>query len=882
MILLSLALSAKPTTVVDNTMRLREITAAYVERDRLDIDGKLTEQVWQSAEWQSGFHQRNPNDGQPETYPTEFCVLYDDEYLYIGARAFDPEPDKITAILTRRDEYTESDWMYVSIDSYNDNRTAFEFGLNAAGVKHDLRRYDDNSMDASWDANWEGKAKINSNGWSAEWRIPFRELRFTSTDKMQWGLQFYRELPRHENELSVWSYWGQSEEGFVSHYGSLKGLNNVKSQRPLYVAPYFASSTKVSEDLVSGVHPDKYDFLSNIGGDIRYSSPNGLTLNATINPDFGQVEADPADYNLTEFETYFSEKRPFFMEGSNIFNFALGFGDGDNSANTLFYSRRIGRAPQGRADTDDNKELVDIQQPEITNIISAAKLAGKTANGLSVGVLEAVTAEEFTTVYYGDDSEDKQVIEPLTNYHLTRVQQDFNEGQTSIGGIFTAVNRRLDKTNLEHLHSQAYTGGFDIDHEFLDRKYGFLGALSFSHVRGDTLAIQQTQLSSARYFQREKAPHIEYDPQRTYLSGYAVKAIATKNTGHIRAAGGVVAYSPGFEVNDMGFLNSVDNINQFTWMQYYQWESNKLFRSYRINFNQWTNYDFSGLRKVLGGNINANATFNNSWSVGGGINHNWPGMNVFFNRGGAPIYVAPSTNGWLWLNTDNRKDLVFYTFGQRYQSVDDVKSYSIEEQVTWRPRHNLQLEADVSYNRLDDTWAWVGRKTDSDGNTHYIWSDMLNQTFAIEFRADLTLTNNLSVQFYGQPFFTTGDFFNLKEVVDADNPNIDERFDPLTEADYNLTRDADGNYYYRIDRVDENDTPYNLYGYTDYNFKQFRSNLVVRWEYATGSALYLVWSQGYTNYELFKVFDVKNDTRTLFNDVGTNVLMLKVSHTFNI
>ncbi|MFH1851916.1 MAG: DUF5916 domain-containing protein [Candidatus Neomarinimicrobiota bacterium] len=879
--ILSILVIAKPGTEYD-AGRLRKTVATYISDGKITVNGELQEPVWQTGIWQGNLIQRNPNDGTPETYSTEFCVLYDNEYLYIGARARDPEPDKITAILTRRDEYTESDWMYVSIDSYNDNRTAFEFGLNAAGVKHDIRRYDDESMDESWDAIWDGEAEINSDGWSAEWRIPFRELRFTSTEQMQWGLQFYRELPRHENELSVWSYWAQSEEGFVSHYGNLSGLNNVKSQRPLYVAPYFAGSNKVSDNLVSDVHPEKYDILSNVGGDVRYSSPNGLTLNATINPDFGQVESDPADYNLTEFETYFSEKRPFFMEGSNIFNFALGFGDGDNSSNTLFYSRRIGRAPQGSANTDDSKDLVDIQQPEITNIISAAKLTGKTANGLSMGVLEAVTAEEHTTVYYGDESKDKQVVEPLTNYHLTRVQQDFNEGQTSVGGIFTSVNRRLDDTNMDFLHSQAYTGGIDIDHEFLDRKYGFLGAVSFSHVRGDTLAIQQTQLSSARYFHREEAPHIEYDPERTSLSGFAVKAIGTKNTGHLRAAGGVVAYSPGFEINDMGFLNSVDNINQFAWAQYFQWEPKKIFRSYRINFNQWTNYDFSGLRKVLGGNINANGTFNNSWSMGGGINHNWEGMNVSFNRGGPPIYVAPSTNGWLWVNTDSRKNLIFYTYGQRYVSVDNVKSFYIEEDVTWRPRHNLQLEAEISYNQLDDTWSWIGRATDNDGNTHYIWSDMLQQTLALEFRADLTLTNNLSVQFYGQPYFTAGDFFNLKEVIDADNPDINERFDPLNEEDWDLQQDDDGVYRYYIDRVDEDDTPYKLSGYKNFNYKQFRSNLVVRWEYATGSALYLVWSQGYTNYELFKEFDVQKDLNTLFKDIGTNVFMVKLSHTFNI
>ncbi|MBC8402918.1 MAG: hypothetical protein H8E14_15640 [Candidatus Marinimicrobia bacterium] len=266
--------------------------------------------------------------------------------------------------------------MYVSIDSYNDNRTAFEFGLNAAGVKHDIRRYDDNNMDENWDAIWDGNAEINHQGWSAEWRIPFRELRFTSAKEMEWGLEVYRELPRFNNELSVWSYWSQSDEGFVSQYGSLKGLQGIKAQRPLYIIPYVANQTDISDNLVTPIHEENYDSFFNLGGDVRYSSPFGLTLNASLNPDFGQVEADPADYNLTEFETYFAEKRPFFMEGANILRFPLGFGDGDLQSNSLFYSRRIGRTPQGYAIDDTSKNTITVEEPNVVHILGAAKITG--------------------------------------------------------------------------------------------------------------------------------------------------------------------------------------------------------------------------------------------------------------------------------------------------------------------------------------------------------------------------------------------------------------------------------------------------------------------------------------------------------------------------
>ncbi len=879
--MLSFLSATNPSVSRTDSNRLRELSASYIQDQKMEINGALAETAWQSGEWQTGLTQRNPNDGQPETYQTEFCVLFDDEYLYIGARAHDPEPEKISAILTRRDNYTESDWMYVSLDSYNDNRTAFEFGLNAAGVQHDIRRFDDDNVDWNWDAAWDGNAEINAIGWTAEWRIPFRELRFSSAEEMIWGLQFYRELPRHNNELSVWSYWSQGDEGFVSQYGSLNGLNNVKTQRPLYVAPYFAGRSDISDDLITPVHENNYDLFSRIGGDIRYSSPIGLTLNGTINPDFGQVEADPADYNLTEFETYFSEKRPFFMEGANILRFALGFGDGDMQSNSLFYSRRIGRAPQGWLDYDDDKTDVDTEEPELTNIISAVKITGKTPGGLSIGVMEAVTAEESGTVYYDDDSEDSNVIEPLTNYLLTRFQQDFNEGETTVGGILTAVNRKLDGTGIDYLHSGAYTGGIDIDHDFLDHNYNLQGAIAFSHVTGDTTALQYTQDRAGRYFSRVDADHLEYDPAATSLSGYSIKTVVSKQAGHLRGALGSVAYSPGLEINDLGFLRNVDNINQFVWLQYFQWEPGKLFRQYRINFNQWSNRNFDGLITNVGGNINMHFTFNNSWSWGYGINKSFGGYDTDFNRGGPALRVSPSINGWSYMNTDQRKDLAFSFFGHYFSSEDNVIGWSVDPEVTWRPRQNLQFSADIGYNQLDDTWAWIG--SDSDGDkTHYIWASMLQKTLSMTFRADLTISTKLSLQYYAQPYITAGEFFDFMEVADPNNDEYNKRFDKFAENEITIETDSDGDYYYSIDRVGTGDTPYTVYGNNDFNYKQFRSNLVLRWEYITGSVLYLVWSQGYTNFEYFRKFDYARDQRTLFDDVGTNVLMIKVSHTFNI
>lgn len=859
-------------------MRFREARAFNIQADKIIVDGKLDEDIWQKGYWESSFIQRDPNDGAPETYKTEFCVLYDAEYLYVGARAWDPEPQKISAILSRRDNDSQSDWMYVSIDSYNDNRTAFEFGLNAAGVKRDVRRFDDTNSDEDWDAVWDGDVNIDADGWTAEWRIPFRELRFTSGDNMEWGFQMGRVLPRHNSELSVWSYWSHSDEGFVSHYGTLNGLKNIAVKNPVYVAPYVAGQAAVSQNLINPVHADNYDLMSNVGADIRYSSPKGLTLNATINPDFGQVEADPADFNLTEFETYFSEKRPFFMEGGNILRFHLGFGDGDLQNNNLFYSRRIGRAPQGYVPEDENKEIAAYAYPEMTNILGAAKLTGKTKKGLSVGIMEAVTTVEKGSIIYEDGSQDKATIEPLSNYWLSRLQQDFNEGKTSVGGIVTAVNRKLDATGIDYLHRAAYAGGIDIDHEFLDRKYSFQGALAFSHVRGDTTAIQATQQSSARYFQRVDADYLDYDPLKTSLSGSALKAILIKNTGHIRAATGGVAYSPGFEINDMGFLTQVDNILQFFWMQYYLWDGMKYLRTFRINFNQWSNWNYGGERRSLGGNINMHFDFNNNYGGGFGINKGWGGLDPSLNRGGPAMQTPEYWNVWGYMYSDGRKSLSCQLSGYYFKNADNICSYDIEPGITWRPKQNIQLTAELEYDVLKDTWAWIGIAEDENGMDQYIWSSLNQETISMVLRADLTITPELSIQYYAQPFVTAGEYFDFMRVNDPYAGDYNIRFSKFCDR---ISYDAAAGEYV-IDKGQDGNEDYRFSGNTDFNYKQFRSNLVLRWEYLTGSVIYLVWSQGFSDYENFQPFDVQRDIRTLFNRDGDNVFMVKVSHMLNL
>ncbi len=856
----------------------RSASAYQLNGSKITVDGRLNENIWDEVPRQGEFLQRNPEDGAPASQETEFSVAYDDEYLYVGVHAFDDNPSEIISILTRRDESSPSDWVYISIDSYYDRRTAFEFGLNAAGVKQDLRRYDDDNADFDWEAVWEGAVAHDPQGWTAEFAIPFRELRFNSGAELTWGLNVYRELPRNDNELAIWSHWSHEETGFVSNYGTLTGLSGVQAKQPLYISPYILGQTGAND--VSITESSAYESLGNIGADIRKSFDLGLTFSGTINPDFGQVEADPAEFNLTEFETYFREKRPFFMEGGNILNFSLGFGDGGQSSNSLFYSRRIGRAPRGGVIYEQD-DVATVDTPDRTRILAAGKLTGKLENGLSIGLMSAQTAEERATVGYGDGSSSQNVIEPATSYFLTRIQQDYREGQTTLGGIFTATRRSLDDTGMEWMRENAYTTGIDFDHNFNDRTYLLSTALAYSFVQGSQESITRTQRHPARYFQRTDADYLSVDSNATSLSGYGGKLIFGKTGGKLNAFTGITATSPGFEVNDLGFIRSVDDIGQFIWVGYRHWEPNDLFLNYSVNLNQWASWTFGGERKSLGSNVNGNATLKNNWRIGGGLNRNIGGVATYHLRGGPSIQGPDNFNTWMYLASDGRKSVSASVSGNYFVNGDDVKSINLSPSLSWRPKKNISLSLGPNFRIMDDSWAWITSAADSIGGTHYIFSGMQQNQTSLTFRADVTLSTTLSLQYYTQAFLTAGDYHDFIEVDDHTAKDFDKRFSPIPDDIVSLDSygalggvdfDQDGT----MDYVPTS------YVYSDFNYKQLTSNLVLRWEYSTGSVMYLVWSRGASAYDPTWKYDPGEDLQSLINLDADNIFLLKINKLLNI
>jgi len=860
---------------------MRETRAVRIIDEQITIDGVLDESFWATSLTNSDFFQRDPVEGEPASEKTAFSIAYDDHFLYIGVMAFTNDIAGIRKILSRRDHESPSDWLYVSIDSYNDNRTAFEFGLNPSGVKRDLRRFDDENWDDNWDAIWEGKSSINHDGWSAEFKIPLRELRFDEGNDQTWGLQVNRYIAKN-NEDDYWTYWSKDESGWVRHYGDLTGLEGIPKQDRLQVSPYYTTSYDRYDEYINPTHADNFDILSTVGADIKFGVTNNLTLDMSLNPDFGQVEADPAELNISGFESYFSERRPFFIEGGNIFNFNLGFGDGDQSMNTLFYTRRIGRSPHEWAGTEDS--LYYATNPSATRILGAAKLSGKTSSGVSIGVLEAITAKEQATVKYVDGTIDKYTVEPLTNYTVTRLQKDFNDGKTTIGGMATSTNRKLSDHDpqLNWLHTNAYSGGFDFSHIFKDDEYMVVGVVSGTHVDGDTSAIQNTQLASNHYFQRPDADHLNYDPSATSLEGYSHMISIMRIKGDFRGAIGEWTYSPGFEANDLGFHRDVDSKIRFIWLAMRENDPGKYIRNYQVNYNLWQGESFGGEPLSLGGNINGNVTTSNYIRLNGGINMELPTYHRTVLWGGPTVKNDKMYNLRWFVGSDNRKKVNVAVNGWKGGNTSNTYWNGLWGDVQWRATEYLSLVLSTEYNKMHDTWvSWYDYQpttNEQTGEEDYILATFDRNTVSSTLQIDYTIAPNLTLQFYGSPFITAGRYHSFKTVVDFHADDFDKRvmhFDDdqmvYNEDDevWQIDSDSDGTVNYYIDNQ-------------DFNYKAFNSNLVLRWEYKPGSIFYFVWARGQSDYISDGSYNLNKDFNDLMGLNSNDILLIKFNYMFNI
>jgi hypothetical protein len=838
------------------------------------IDGHLSDPVWDTVEWSGDFIQRVPYDGEKPSQETAVKILYDDENLYVGIRAFDTEPKKIEKRLARRD-YFAGDWVEINIDSYFDHRTAFSFTITAAGVKGDEAVTNNGDRwDSSWNPVWYARTKSDDQGWTAEMKIPFSQLRFADKAKHVWGIQFNRLLFRKE-ERSSWQYIPRDAPGWVHLFGELHGLEGIKTKRQVELLPYTVGKYQTFEKETG--NPFATGSLGNFAGglDGKIGVTSDLTLDFTINPDFGQVEADPSEVNLTAFETFFSEKRPFFIEGKNITNFQVTGGDGSFSSDNLFYSRRIGRAPHHYPDTGAD-EYVDM--PTSTNIIAAAKLTGKTKKGWSIGLLESITSKETAEIDYLGDRR-RETVEPFTNYLALRIQKDYRKGDTRIGGMFTATNRNIRDAQVDFLHSAAYTGGIDFFHTWKEKTYYISVNTVFSHVRGSKEAILETQQSSLRYFQRPDADHVSLDPDRNSLTGHGgTIGLGKDGKGHFRYSGGLTWRSPGLELNDMGYLRAADRAMQWTWLGYTIWKPFSIFRSFNLNLNQYQGWDFGGAHIFNGGNMNFYTQFKNYWGFNAGLEREVEAFSNDLLRGG-PAFVYPGGwNHWFGIHTDQRKKIVFEFDGSFYWGDDrSIRTKGFETGVILHPNNalSISLYPSLSWNKRQLQYV---NTIDYNNESRYILASIDQKTFALTFRLDFSVTPDLTIQFYGQPFISAGKYFDFKRITNPKADQFSDRFHIFSGSE--IGYDADEELY----RFDEDGD--GIYDYTvpqpNFNFLQFRSNLVVRWEYKPGAALYLVWSQERTGGSSLGDFSFSHDIRDLFDVKPHNVFLIKFTYLFNI
>lgn len=833
----------------------------------LKIDGHLDEPEWREAVTLGDFTQRYPKDGVPSPSKTRFAIYYDDRAIYVGVWADDPEPDQIRALLTRRDLDSAADAVAVGIDSYHDRRTAYVFQLNAAGVQRDMLLFDDANVDDSWDAVWSGAAAITATGWTAEFCIPLSQLRFADDGSHEWGLQVQRLVGR-TSEQSTWAPWARSSPEIVSHFGVVDGITGLKPSRRLELLPY--ATAGLALEPVDAGDPVNHHRNGRYGAglDVKYGLGPAFTLSATINPDFGQVEADPSTINLTANELFFAEKRPFFLEGVDLFKLPIGVGD--NSSEGVFYSRRIGAAP---AEPDVAYDY--LHQPPSTTIYGAAKLTGKTKSGWSVGVFDAVTGQEHAA-YSDPDGTHDAIVSPLTNYAMARVKRDLRDGKTTVGVAATAVDRSLAGTPLvSELHDQAYTGSAQVSHRFAHNAWQADLTIVGSYVHGSEEAIARTQQLQRHLFQRPDATHLHFDPHRTSLAGYAVTGSIGQfgDTKHWRYGLGFDARSPGLELNDMGFQRIADHALAFLWMQYRDDDPNDYVLNWQANHDIFAISDFSPELATYGYECNAHVQLLSFWHVNAGCNFNRSPWSFGALRGGPALRGTEDLNGFMNVTSDTRKPVwAQVNANLDYDPIGGGISGGVDLGATIQARPNLDIFLGPSWSSRTDPLQYVSEVDDAvNGTPHYIFGAIDQTTLGMTVRVNWTFSPRLALQAYAQPFIATGRYGEFKDV---DNPHAKafaDRFHTFSGREW---REQDGTVF-----VDRNGDGVEEISFSNpnFDFRQMRSTVVLRWEYRPGSNLFAIWSHGQTASDDARLA-LAHDLSLLARAPAENIVMVKANY----
>ena len=812
------------------TSSVATIQAVHADRPPV-IDGKDDDDVWRNTPAVEDFREFQPHENGDPRFRTAVRVAYDAHHFYVFIRAYDPRPDSILTLLARRDVRPSTDQLKIIVDSYHDRRTGYEFCVSPSGVKRDYAIFDDGNEDQAWDAVWDAGTKVDSLGWTAEFSIPLSQMRF-APGTTTFGFGVWRDIERYTERVS-WPVYRRSQSGLSSQLGEVTGLEGLANPAKLELAPY-----TVAKSVPLGVHVQDAQFSA--GVDLKYSLTSNLTLAATVNPDFGQVEADPSVLNLSAFETRFQERRPFFVEGTGIFQLDINCSVVNCNGENLFYSRRIGRSP-----TLGN-QYGDARSPTATTILAAGKLTGRLPGGLTVGGIEAVTAREVGTL--------GRTIEPATSFTALRTQQDFRKGQSTVGLMVTAVNRDLDQWTTDALRKNAYVAAMDLRHRFAGGKYEVAAKLDWSRVSGSPASITRTQVSPVHNYQRPDGS-LTVDSAATSLTGDAEELFIRKLGGSlIRFESAYQRRSPGFEVNDLGILFQADQQSWNTWGSLNFRKPGKFAREAYWNFNWWQYWTNDGLPTERAANTNVHIGLKNHWWVhaGGTVGQLGGVLCDRCARGGPAVRRDPYLSPWFGIAGDGRMKIIPYLWFNYWRGDGGRSEYrGISPSVDVRVASRLTGSVGVNVSRNRDDWQFYSAVEQA--GTHYTFAHLLQYTKSVNLRVDYTISPELSVQLYASPFVSKGTFTNQRELANPRAADYDDRFQPFGGGPLG-----------------------------GFNVKEFRSNLVVRWEYRPGSTLFLVWTQGRNHNDPTQgIGSFKDDLDALFAAYPHNTFLIKASYWLN-
>jgi hypothetical protein len=801
--------------------------------------------------------QREPNEGAAPSQRTAVRVAYDDGSVYIAAELFDSAPDSIRAQLARRDTYVNADRFTVFLDPYHDRRTGFYFAVNAAGTMYDGTLYNDDWDEDTWDGVWEAKTRRTSGGWAVEMRIPYSQLRFQQKADHVWGINFKREIARH-NEADYLTFTPKNGSGFVSRFRELGGIRGVTPPRRLEVMPYVTAKAEFLQRGAGDPFNDGSRYSPGMGADLKFGIGSNLTVDATVNPDFGQVEADPAVVNLTDGETFFDEKRPFFIEGANIFSFGSGGANNNwgfnNPSPDFFYTRRIGRTPQlARGAPDDGYASTT----QFAHILGAAKLSGKIGDW-SLGTMSALTKREHTSLVDGGGARWEEEAEPFTYYGVARTLKEFNKGAQGLGFLATSVLRDPGSAmTRDNLTSSAFA--FAVDGWTLlgaDRTWALTGWLGTTRVGGTTEAITALQRDPIHYFQRPDADHIEVDPTATSMSGLGGRFTLNKQKGAIYSHTALGFLTPGFESNDLGFQWTSDVVNMHQVLGYRWSTPTRWYRSLDWYATHARSFDLAGNQIHNIGWTQASIQLRNFWSARAGGMVFPARLNNRRTRGG-PLTLTPT--GWQvfgGVDSDDRKP-VFYGFSGFYDmnARGSNETWNASAYVEWKPMDRLSVRFSPDYTSSHNGSQYLTAFDDATATetfgTRYVFADLDQKTLTGNLRVNAIVSPTLSVELFAQPFISAVDFGATKTLA---RPNT-----------------------YDFDAWDEGEAAPNR----DFTVASLRGNAVVRWEYLPGSTLFFVWTQQREQHQTTGDFNFRRSAGDVFSGPANNVFLVKLSYWWN-